>query len=241
MLSSGRESRRSWLRIAIMASAFIAMALCIIGQASAEESIFFDGFVYDTDGVTPVTAIVIVYYPAYPSGIATQTFMDGYWPYGYYIIKGTRSGGIATMYAYTYSADHSRMDRKSPEAVFSLDSVSNGSYLTRNLTLQALSPTPVPTMTSMPITTPTPTPNPAPATAVTIVPGNSVVTVSPSPTPAVYATPGATPGNNDIPSTGGNIDLSVSGIMKTAAMIVGGVIVMLLVLYCLAILIVTKL
>lgn len=200
MLSSGCESRRSWLRIAIMASAFIAMALCIIGQASAEESIFFDGFVYDTDGVTPVKAIVIVYYPAYPSGIATQTFMDGYWPYGYYIIKGTRSGGIATMYAYTYSVDHSRMDRKSPEAVFSLDSVSNGSYLTRNLTLQALPPT-----------------------------------------PAVYATPGATPGNNDIPSTGGNIDLSVSGIMKTAAMIVGGVIVMLLVLYCLAILIVTKL
>lgn len=320
MLSSGRNSRRNWLRIVIMTSAFLAIALGIMGQACANEWIIFDGFVYDTDGVTPVKAMVIAYYPAYPSGIVTGTFMDGYWPYGYYILNGTRSGGIATIYAYTYSDDHSYMNRKSQEVVVDLDGIASGSHVTRNLTLQALPHVPTPTATPTPVpvkpcitytghvycdgvpvkdagvfctyggdttgaatnetgcyqfTTPnrgglatikasyfgtaavdypvvpeygsivshnfyintSPQDNPVPAqtiknetAAATPVPGNIVATVTPSPKPTLSVTPRMTPGNIDL-----------SGLLKTAAIVAGGVIVVLLVLYCLAILIVTKL
>jgi hypothetical protein len=150
MLLSGLTSRRSWLRALIIVSAIFAMTVFLIPQASAEDTIFYDGFVYDTDGVTPVKAMVIVYDSAYPSGICTSTFMDGYWPYGYYLIKAEKGTGDARRYAYTYNTgdpDHSYMDRKSQEVVDNLDGLANGSYVTRNLILQALPHEPDPTVT----------------------------------------------------------------------------------------------
>lgn len=150
MLSSGHDARRNGLRVAIILSVLLASWAGCSGLSCAEEYLIFDGFVFDTDGVTPVEAMVIAYYPAYPQGIATETYMDGTWqPYGYYMINGARSGGTATIYAYTYNmnADHAYMDRKSQEVVVDLDGYANGSHVTRNLTLQALPHEPDPVVT----------------------------------------------------------------------------------------------
>lgn len=150
MLSFSLASRRHRLRIAVIAAAALVACFGYVGQAGAADYILFNGFVFDTDGVTPADAMVVVHYPAYPEGIATDTYMDGtFMPYGYYLINGTRSGGMATIYAYTYNlnADHSYMDRKSQEVVINLDEIASDSHVMRNLTLQALPHEPEPVVT----------------------------------------------------------------------------------------------
>ncbi len=124
------------------------MAVFLIPQASAAD-ITFDGIVYDTDGITPVKAIVIVYYPTHLSGIATSTSLDGYWPYGYYLIPTDWCAGTATIYAYTFTDDtgHPYMDRKSQEVVINLNDVALGSYVTQNFTLHTLPHEPDPVVT----------------------------------------------------------------------------------------------